>query len=59
MGDRRIDAGGLAASIVGHIRRKGTRPSLATMNSQWSVKDRIPQSVVARRVVQVPSEDAR
>ncbi|HEU4694718.1 MAG TPA: hemolysin family protein [Vicinamibacterales bacterium] len=52
--------GGLVTEALGHIPSVGDTAVVGDYEFEVErVKDRIPQSVVARRVVQVPSEDAR
>ncbi len=52
--------GGLVTEALGHIPSEADTAVVGDYEFEVErVKDRIPQSVVARRVVQVPSEDAR
>jgi putative hemolysin len=52
--------GGLVTEALGHIPSEGDTTIVGDYEFEVErVKDRIAQSVVARRVVQVPSEDAR
>lgn len=52
--------GGLVTEALGHIPSEGDTAVVGDYEFEVEqVKDRIPQSVVAKRVVQVPSEDAR
>ena len=52
--------GGLVTEALGHIPSEGDTAVVGDYEFEVErVKDRIPQSVFARRVVQVPSEDAR
>jgi putative hemolysin len=52
--------GGLVTEALGHIPSEGDTIIVGDYEFEVErVKDRIAQSVVARRVVQVPSEDAR
>jgi putative hemolysin len=52
--------GGLVTEALGHIPSEGDTTIVGDYEFEVErVRDRIPQSVVARRVVQVPSEDAR
>ena len=52
--------GGLVTEALGHIPSEGDTTTVGDFEFQVErVKDRIPLSVVARRVVPVPSEDAR
>jgi putative hemolysin len=52
--------GGLVTEALGHIPSEGDTTIVGDYEFEVErVKDRSPQSVVARRVVQVPSEDAR
>jgi putative hemolysin len=52
--------GGLVTEALGHIPSEGDTAIVGDYEfAVERVKDRIPQSVIARRVVQVPSEDAR
>jgi CBS domain containing-hemolysin-like protein len=52
--------GGLVTEALGHIPSEGDTTTVGDFEFQVErVKDRIPLSVVARRVVPVPSEEAR